>query len=299
MSTTSSSLRVRVDPTNPGQFFACCGLLELADRAWGGAEGWFDSKNSHHAFVLKPINGHGDAPVSQLAAALSSCHLANTMTPAELLRRAELGRMKKKEREEIPSLCDEKEDLDRKWREAPIALGDPFGIVVDWFLDDRAGGSRLKTWAGQQSVMDIAREMKSLADSAPWDAPAEADWLNMAVHSGSLPFNFDCSLGAMGADRDVGFSFDPLRGANVNMDLRIRPRTELLAFIGLQRFRPRPVERRYRITMWFDPLTPEVASAVVCGLVDRRASRTLEFGLLYRTKYLKSFLPATFVGEDR
>src|ERR1700674_5186540 len=32
---------VNVDPTNPGQFFACCGLLELADRLWGGAEGWF------------------------------------------------------------------------------------------------------------------------------------------------------------------------------------------------------------------------------------------------------------------
>ncbi len=25
-------------PTNPGQFFACCGLLELADRLWPGAE---------------------------------------------------------------------------------------------------------------------------------------------------------------------------------------------------------------------------------------------------------------------
>jgi hypothetical protein len=32
-----------VDLTNPGQFFACCGLLEFADRLWPGAEGWFDS----------------------------------------------------------------------------------------------------------------------------------------------------------------------------------------------------------------------------------------------------------------
>jgi CRISPR-associated protein Csb3 len=35
------SFAVNVDPTNPGQFFACCGLLELADRLWPGAEGWF------------------------------------------------------------------------------------------------------------------------------------------------------------------------------------------------------------------------------------------------------------------
>ena len=30
------SIRIAVDPTNPGQFFACCGLLELADRLWSG-----------------------------------------------------------------------------------------------------------------------------------------------------------------------------------------------------------------------------------------------------------------------
>jgi CRISPR-associated protein Csx14 len=41
MSIPEASIRVNVDPTNPGQFFACCGLLELADRLWPGAEGWF------------------------------------------------------------------------------------------------------------------------------------------------------------------------------------------------------------------------------------------------------------------
>jgi CRISPR-associated protein Csx14 len=40
--TITPSFSVHVDPTNPGQFFACCGLLELADRLWQGAEGWFD-----------------------------------------------------------------------------------------------------------------------------------------------------------------------------------------------------------------------------------------------------------------
>ncbi len=29
-----ASMSVKVDVTNPGQFFACCGLLELADRMW-------------------------------------------------------------------------------------------------------------------------------------------------------------------------------------------------------------------------------------------------------------------------
>lgn len=37
------NITVNVDVTNPGQFFACCGLLELADRLWPGAEGWFEN----------------------------------------------------------------------------------------------------------------------------------------------------------------------------------------------------------------------------------------------------------------
>jgi len=37
------SFKVRVDAKNPGQFFACCGLFELADRLTGGAEARFDT----------------------------------------------------------------------------------------------------------------------------------------------------------------------------------------------------------------------------------------------------------------
>jgi len=42
MTTPAPSFRVRVDVTNPGQFFACCGLLELASRLTPEAVGWFE-----------------------------------------------------------------------------------------------------------------------------------------------------------------------------------------------------------------------------------------------------------------
>ena len=41
------SLRVMVDLRNPGQFFAACGLFELAARLAPNVEGHFDE----HAFV--------------------------------------------------------------------------------------------------------------------------------------------------------------------------------------------------------------------------------------------------------
>ena len=45
MSDLPRKITITVDLTNPGQFFACCGLLEIADRLWPGAEGWFDEPN--------------------------------------------------------------------------------------------------------------------------------------------------------------------------------------------------------------------------------------------------------------
>ena len=62
MTTTESTIRIVVDPTNPGQYFACCGLLELADRLWpGGAEGWFEVRTPARAWrentLKKPAFG--------------------------------------------------------------------------------------------------------------------------------------------------------------------------------------------------------------------------------------------------
>ena len=38
-------IRLDVDLTNPGQFFGCCGVFELAQRLWPGATGHFEGAN--------------------------------------------------------------------------------------------------------------------------------------------------------------------------------------------------------------------------------------------------------------
>ncbi len=60
------TIAVDVDATNPGQFFACCGLLELADRLWPGAEGWFT--NGDQAFLIS-ASGTLDSLVRAIATA--------------------------------------------------------------------------------------------------------------------------------------------------------------------------------------------------------------------------------------
>jgi CRISPR-associated protein Csb3 len=293
MSTPSPSISIPVDLSNPGQFFACCGLLELADRLWLGTEGRFEGD---HFLVIGPPECSLRALLDKLAEAT----VDNTMTPIEKARLEKLLSMKKKEREAIPGLEDEKKELESRRREQPITLSGAIEFRVDWFCDDFAGGSRFKTWAGQQSVLDIAQAMHRVLTRAI-DEFNSSLW--GTVRGIGLPFNFDSDLGAQGSALDIGFSFDPLAGSEATrIVVPCRPLLELLCFIGLQRFRPREIqgENRFVYTAWNASLSPSVASAVACGAVDVGDGLPHEFKLLYRTKYLKSFLPAIpFQGDPR
>jgi len=276
----SEPIRVNVDPTNPGQFFACCGLLELADRLWPGAEGWFEGGCFR-------INCGGT--LSQVLDSLVSCSLTNTMTPEQHARFDEISSMNGTVRKRFE---DEQKELGKLRREAPVVLKAPINITLDWFLDAFAGGSRFKTWAGQQSVLDISTSMKDALKSTVW---RNVDCLSYSVKGCGLPFNFDSNLGGQGGAIDVGFSFDPLAAtALTRIESSARPALELLAFIGLQRFRPTEIknENRYLYTAWNLPLPIQATMPAACGAMPITGSNRYEFKLLYRTKYLKSFLPA-------
>lgn len=271
----SAEVAVSVDLANPGQYFACCGLLELAHRMSPVAEAWFEGD-------LFKVRGGVDA--TALFAALRGCDITNTMTEKQKRRREELSAMGQKALKADPALEGEKKSLDGLWRESPVVFGEPFGFQVDWFRDDRSGGKRFKTWAGQQSIVDIVTDLRSFLPE-----PTGTDWFCPGEPSDSVPLNFDSNLGGAGADVDVGFSFDPLKPLGLRVGMR--PTIELLAFIGLQRFRPAVVHDVYEYGIWEAPAWAELCALASCGAV-RLSARRYRFELLYRTKYLKSFLPA-------
>jgi CRISPR-associated protein Csb3 len=281
-------VRIPVDLTNPGQFFACCGLVELADRWWPGAEGWFDDQD----FLLK-FDSTGD----DLAKSLRESVIANTMSAAQMTRLEQLSLISKKDREQ-EGLEDEKKALDTLRREEPILIRSSFEMQIDWFRDEDSGGSRFKTWAGQQSVLDIATAMHAGLNCV--GAPLKST-LWTSIRGGGLPFNFDSDLGGQGSALDIGFSFDPLAASEATrIKGSCRPALEFLAFVGLQRFRPHeiPGQNRFVYTAWRHSLPPMVAAAATCHAIPVGGDR-YEYRLLYRTKYLKSFLPAIpFHGDD-
>lgn len=289
MSHPTANITIPVDLTNPGQFFACCGLLEVASRIDQHAEAWFDSDRFKLASTCTS---------SSILETISQSTIANTMSLAQRTRLDELSAMSKRQREGTTGLEEEKKSLESLRRELPIALIGKVPFQIDWFCDDFAGGSRFKTWAGQQSVLDITQAMHEGIRTAKIDS---ADSLWKSVRGVGLPFNFDSDLGGQGSALDIGFSFDPLAGSETTrIEGTCKPALELLCFIGLQRFRPLELkgENRFVYAAWSTPLAVSIASSFASTAVSVGPRTTFEFPLLYRTKYLKSFLPAQpYQGE--
>ena len=130
-----SELRVRLDPLNPGQFFGCCGLLELIHLRQPGVLSRFDADRSrpHVAdFILEDVD---------------SADLRNVLAR---LRRAKA---------EFPD-----EAIQIPVRPAVIPY-DGSTLVLDWWLDEfREETENLKCWAGQVTTRNLFSELLPLLE---------------------------------------------------------------------------------------------------------------------------------------
>ncbi len=273
---------------NPGQFFACCGFLELADRLWPGVEGWFATDSFHLAC------GH---LYSDLLSAVASLEVNNAMSSVERARLKELAATRKERKlttgEEV-----EETKLDGMRRKAPIILSGSLSLRIDWFCDPFTRGFTLKTWAGQQSVLTLATDMHrglvqlaATADVSPWSSLVDI----------GLPFMFDGEIGAQGGGRDVGFVFDAFKG-NRHLEIKrgCRPILEFLSFVGLQRFRPLELSRgdRFRYATWAEPLPASIAAVAASTALRTRHASNYVFQMFNRNKDYYSFYPAQpFLGD--
>lgn len=124
MNTRNPSFSVPVDVTNPGQFFACCGLLELAYRLWRDAEGWFE-QDVFHLYVPKESNNPRNTIVSEL--------------------------------------CNSELESDETLADSKIAavLLRSFSFTVDWWIDMKGNKTPLKLWAGRQTSKQIIETLQS------------------------------------------------------------------------------------------------------------------------------------------
>jgi len=260
MNPPDPTFAIEVDVSNPGQFFACCGLFEFAHRLWPGAEAWFEPGR----FLVRcPA-----APERALEALVDAC------SNAELIQ------------------------LDPEDNAAsPIVVGPPFDLRLDWWRDEMAGGKQLKVWAGSMRNVRIARAMQhAMRAIEPANLP------RMFAHGTVVrdpdqpvnkvePFYFDARRGRNARSLDIGFTPDALE-----MTSTAFPAVEFLCLVGLQRFRPAPMQqpRCFEYSTWTVPLPIPSAVPVVAGSIDGFNDRCFRFETAFRTgqKKHKCFMPA-------
>ena len=183
MSQPKPNITVNVDVTNPGQFFACCGLLELAGRLWPGAEGWFEDS----AFLIS-----SSGQLGQILEHLAAAEIISSLSPQE---RRSLGTLLSKEKAALTEIeRREKARLQETWQRERLWISQPFDVWLDWWRDARGERTQLKTWAAKQLVADMADRMLTIVRlEVAYRTPPKCE-LFFGSNDDSLPFNFDSDL---------------------------------------------------------------------------------------------------------
>jgi CRISPR-associated protein Csx14 len=229
MSNPDPSIRVKVDVTNPGQFFACCGLLELADRLWPGAEGWFEGEKFHIYRDNEPLPKEAIAELVAVGMQLTA--------------------------EVVPS---DRYDL----KVAPIRIPS-VGLQLDWWLSLEYTPTRFKTWAANASSCQMySKWLGSLSkvESAIRERP---EALLDIAHKIQGSYGFDAQLGWHAID--VGFSLNEHPALK---QLPLRPAVELFGALGLQRFLPlhNRSNDEVQYCIWSTPLAVAIAAPAAKGV---------------------------------
>jgi len=260
----NSGFRVRVDVTNPGQFFACCGLFELAARLSGKA-------------ACSTLAHFDDSGAFHLSNAPSFTECITGITKPEIIAVTP---------EDRP--------------QTPLWIGAPFNLLLDWWRHESRSTGKLKTWAGQMSVQGIALDMRDAMTATCVASSFESMSLleSPSETHASEPFYFD-ALRALNANRrDVGFSVDALKKGAVHLKTQCRPAVEFLCLVGLQRARPnlsvneRGKERAFDYNTWSQPIPIELLSAAVNGHLPSCSSRVYRFTNPSRAKDYRAFMPS-------
>lgn len=230
---------IPVDLLNPGQVFACLGLMEAVEILCGPCEGRFDYRGSEAAarFVVK-MQGPQD-PVSETLRFLSR---------AEAKAIAPYGSSLSTQKWKIEMLRSRNSMFPCAAPESPAALpmlltGGTHSIPIEHWADG-SDRDNVKFWAGASGypgaalARDALNLVRNFGDNEL--ATAMADPLNASVPQSSS-FRFDWRRDYI--PLDAGFS--PNEHGGIGMVGY--PFVELLAAVGMQNARPARVDARNKL----------------------------------------------------
>jgi CRISPR-associated protein Csx14 len=268
MSHHEPNITVNVDVTNPGQFFACCGLLELADRLWPGAEvvGGFTLPRFYRArfqVYAKMAFSSGDLMTKLLTAPRNAVDPYQAIMGSNGKPVADANKTK------------------------PVVIGEPVSLRLGWWLDELTGRqTRFKMWGAHQTSDGLIGDMANAINADEMtDTTVLQSRLGMTGRIGSDTRSSWNTL-------DEGFSPN-----DQTLPVDTYPATELLAAIGLETFRPTLSADGCVYACWFASLPTLVARAVASGSVTVHNTHRYRFAIGERGKF-KFFTNASPLEGD-
>jgi len=267
-----ANITIPVDLTNPGQFFACCGLLELADRLWPAADviGRFSAPRFQRSLFCVSARVRFDS--SDLVKVLINCE-RTAVEPYQPIRGSD-GKPVKDAKKTKPVLL----------RHSDISGAVKFCLRLAWWLDELAGTqTRFKTWSAHHSAEGL---IASVSSQVKGDEITNENVLQQRVGMTSrLGLDPRSSWNTL----DTGFSPN-----DQQLPVDTYPATELLATIGLETFRPSLTDDGYVYAIWSSPLPLIVARAAASGNLNIQGITRYCFEVASRGKF-KYFTKASLL----
>jgi CRISPR-associated protein Csx14 len=241
-----SEATIPVDLRNPGQVFACLGLMEVAEILCGPAEASFGYRDAETNTTFSLAVGGEQDPAERAIRFLAEAEVI-ALAPSENL----IPQAKWKVKTELcqgsiypGETPDSPAALALVLRVGKIDLG-----VSHWLDGDKTGRDNVKLWAGAQGKPGAAFASDILA-------PLRTVGENSMARVISDPFGFDAPLtGAFRFDwrrdyiaLDAGFSPNDHKSGLGQIGMVGYPLVEILAAIGMQNARPERPSPRDKLT---------------------------------------------------
>ena len=257
---------IPVDLRNPGQVFACLGLMEAAQILCGPCEGGFGYKNTETVTTFGLAVDGGNDPVDRVLR-----FLAEAKAEAEAPQGSTLSVAKWN----VPTVTRSDPIFPGPTPDLPATLpvfltdGENRIPIEHWLDGEHCGRDNVKFWAGQAGypgaalARDALQRLAALGHNAL--SAARADPFSVELPQSSS-FRFDWRRDYI--PMEVGFS--PNRHADVTMVGY--PIVELLAAIGVQSARPQRPNSRDKLTYRYGVSDAKLPTLFVRAILGAQSS---------------------------
>jgi CRISPR-associated protein Csx14 len=256
---------IPVDLFNPGQVFACLGMLETAGALFGDdAEGGFDWANGSATRFTLTADAAQD-PIKEIVEFIRDADVS-AVSPKREIRERDGGATSFAPGVHPCKITDDKGKVRAALLPIRLSKGDR-ELLIDSWTDFDSGRELLQLWTATNGNSAFVRFSKlHAAYKAALSTTASPEVAPFSL-SAPVAANFRLELRRNWTAINLGFSPDKInKGSCVPIELITYPAVELLAAIGLNHARPSRITKlEWGYSAWSVPLPPSVARAAIGG----------------------------------